>query len=65
MVGFSAGFIYGEIRAGELKATYVLSQSKDRQRGRWRIALPDADAYYQRLHGHHATADSAQSARTT
>jgi hypothetical protein len=55
MAGFSDSFIRAEIKAGELPAVLVRSQSKPRQRGRWRIARADAVAYVQRLGVQHHT----------
>lgn len=49
MTGFSVSFIRAEIKAGELPAVMVLSQSRPRQRGRWRIAHAEAIAYAIRL----------------
>jgi hypothetical protein len=47
LTGFSAGFIRGEIAAGELKAVYV--KPKGRKLGRWRITSEAAKAYAARL----------------
>jgi hypothetical protein len=49
MTGFSVTFIRNEIKAGALKATLVQSPSRQRQRGRWRIADADAREYCGRL----------------
>lgn len=43
MTGFSSDFILKEIKAGAIKA--VLVQPPGRRRGRWRIAVADAQAY--------------------
>jgi hypothetical protein len=47
LTGFSAGFIRGEIKAGELEAVYVVP--KGRTRGRWLIAVAVARAYARKL----------------
>jgi hypothetical protein len=47
MTGFSASFIRGEIKAGELKAVFVCSTG--RRMGRWRIRQEDATAYAAKL----------------
>jgi len=52
MTGFSVSFIRAEIKAGQLKARLVQSQSRPRQRGRWRIASADARDYLTRLGFH-------------
>jgi hypothetical protein len=49
LTGFSVSFIRAEIKAGELPAILVTSQSRARQRGRWRIARVEAIAYAIRL----------------
>lgn len=48
--GFTATFIRGEIKAGVLKATLVMSRAG--KLGRWRIRLDDARAYAARLGFH-------------
>lgn len=49
LTGFSASFIRAEIKSGELPAVLVTSPSRPRQRGRWRIARVDAQAYATRI----------------
>lgn len=51
LTGFSQSFILAEIKAGELRATFV--KLPGRARGRWRIAISDARAYAARLGLHH------------
>jgi hypothetical protein len=58
MTGFSVTFIRNEIKAGTLKATLVRSPSRQRQRGRWRIAEGDALDYCGRLGFHTIEADA-------
>lgn len=47
LTGFSASFIRGEIKAGELEATYVTPPG--RTRGRWLITVTVALAYARKL----------------
>jgi hypothetical protein len=49
LTGFSASFIRGEIKAGQLEATFV--KPPGRKVGRWLIAVAVARAYAARLQG--------------
>lgn len=54
LTGFSASFIRGEIKAGEIEAVYV--KPAGRKLGRWLITVTAAVAYAKRLGVLHASA---------
>jgi hypothetical protein len=45
LTGFSVSFLRTEIKRGALQGTLAKSPSRPRQRGRWRIAEPDAESW--------------------